>query len=105
MAKVNRRDRISTPSRALREQDVPSPTSSNDFMVDIWRRQQRKDHAMTIEELAEAEANGDIVREILPGPVPLNESTPVEEEEIDPASLSPQVRRIMESLGEIPPQG
>lgn len=103
MAKVDRRDRP-TPTRASRERDVPSPTSDNDFMVGAWKLAQRKANAMTLEEMDEAEANGTIVREILPGPVPFNESTPVEEEEIDLTDLSPQVIRIMESLGEIPPQ-
>ena len=103
MAKVDRRDRP-TPTRASRERDVPSPTSDNDTMVVLWKIGQRIANAMTDEEFAEAVANGTIVAERLPGPVPFNESTPVEEEEIDLTDLSPQVIRIMESLGEIPPQ-
>jgi hypothetical protein len=74
-------------------------------MVDVWKLAQRIANGYSDEEFAEAIANGEIVAERLPGPVPFNESTPVDEEEIDPADLSPQVLRIMESLGEIPPQG
>jgi len=103
MAKVDRRDRL--PVGADRRRDVPSPTSDNDFMVDVWKLAQRIANGYSDEEFAEAIAAGRIVAERLPGPVPFNESTPVDEEEIDPADLSPQVLRIMESLGEIPPQG
>ena len=106
MAKVDRRDRPSPlGTRASRERDVPSPTSDNDFMVGAWKLIQRKAHGYSDEEFAEAVANGEIVAERLPGPVPFNESIPVDEEEIDLTDLSPQVLRIMESLGEIPPQG
>jgi len=105
MAKVDRRDRP-TPvgTRESRERDVPSPTSDNDFMVGAWKLIQRKAHAMTDEEFAEAVANGTIVAEVLPGPVPFNRPEKVEKEEIDLTDLSPQALRIMESLGEIPPQ-
>ncbi len=102
MAKV-RRDRP-MPTRASRERDVPSPTSDNDFMVGSWKLAQRKAQAMTHEEFVEAVADGTIVPEVLPGPVPFNRPEKVEEEEIDLTDLSPQVLRIMESLGEIPPQ-
>lgn len=104
MAKVDRRERP-TPTRVARQRDVPSPTSSNDFMVDCWKLAQQIAHGYSSEEFTLAVASGKIVAERLPGPVPFNESTTVEEEEIDLASLSPQVLTIMESLGEIPPRG